>query len=281
MKVPVSLNIAGLTIAATIFYTYVGQLVPQKEVLPPQELELSQDLSTEEMVATGRQIMGDKGMCLTCHTIGRSGALRYPDLQGIGSRAATRVPGMSDLEYLAQSLYEPEAYIVEGFAGGMPVINRPPIELTDQEILTVIAYLQTLGGTPTVTMQTRLSYMEGGDVAPVPPVGEAGAAAIDRTVAHEPDVATLGTEQPATPSPTDPVALMNRFQCTSCHHLDQPGQLKGPSLIDVGSRMSYSQILEAILSPEGGHEPSAFYTTATIEQANRMAQFLATRRSAQ
>ena len=40
----------------------------------------------------------------------------------------------------------------------MPAINKPPIGLTDQEILCVIAYLQTLGGTPTVTLQTSHHY---------------------------------------------------------------------------------------------------------------------------
>ena len=40
----------------------------------------------------------------------------------------------------------------------MPAINKPPIGLTDQEILCVIAYLQTLGGTPTVTLQTSHTY---------------------------------------------------------------------------------------------------------------------------
>jgi hypothetical protein len=56
-------------------------------------------------------------------------------------------------------MYEPDAYIVPGFNPGMPVINKPPIGLTDQEILTVIAYLQSLGGTPTVTLQTTHRYM--------------------------------------------------------------------------------------------------------------------------
>ena len=50
-------------------------------------------------------------------------------------------------------MYEPDAFIVPGFNPGMPVINKPPIGLTDQEILCVIAYLQTLGGTPTVTLR--------------------------------------------------------------------------------------------------------------------------------
>ena len=83
-------------------------------------------------------------------------------LEGIAVRAAERIPGMSDVEYLAQSLYEPDSYIVEGFNPGMPVINRPPIALNDQEILCVIAYLQSLGGTPTVTLETTHQYNAAG-----------------------------------------------------------------------------------------------------------------------
>jgi mono/diheme cytochrome c family protein len=110
------------------------------------------------MVTVGRAIMDAKGLCFTCHTIGKTGALRFPDLEGVAVRAKSRVPGLSDVEYFAQSLYEPDAYIVQGFNPGMPVINKPPIGLTDQEILCVIAYLQTLGGTATVTLQTRHRY---------------------------------------------------------------------------------------------------------------------------
>ena len=145
--------------ATTAFYGYVGQMVPQKEVLPPQEIVLRTDLTTADMVKVGREIMEGKGLCSTCHTIGKSGALRFPDLDGIGGRAASRVAGLSDVEYLAQSLYEPNVFIVPGFNPGMPVINQPPIGLSDQEILCVIAYLQSLGGTPTVTLQTTHRYL--------------------------------------------------------------------------------------------------------------------------
>ncbi len=158
MMVPLPARIGALVLASTAFYTYVGQLVPQKEVLPPQETILSADLTTADMVPVGRQIMEGKGLCMTCHTIGRSGALRFPDLDGVAARAATRVPGLNDVEYFAQSLYAPDTFIVEGFNPGMPVINKPPIGLTDQEILTVIAALQSLGGTPTVTLQTSHSF---------------------------------------------------------------------------------------------------------------------------
>lgn len=169
------LRIAVLVLVTTGFYTYVGQMVPQNEVQPPAETVMRADMTTEEMVVIGRQIAEGKGLCMTCHTIGRSGALRFPDLDGIAVRAGSRIAGMSDIEYLAQSLYEPDAFIVPGFNPGMPPINRPPIGLTDQEILSVIAYLQSLGGTPNVTLQTTHQYLSapaGGQKpasGPVPP----------------------------------------------------------------------------------------------------------------
>lgn len=156
MKIPVSLKILALTVATTGFYTLVGQLVPQKEVYPPKETALKKEMSSDELVKAGKEIMEGKGLCTTCHTFGKSGALRFPDLAGIGGRAGSRIPGMSDVDYLADSIYEPNAFIVPGFNPGMPVINKPPIGLSDQEILAVIAYLQSLGGTVTVTMDSKV-----------------------------------------------------------------------------------------------------------------------------
>ncbi len=161
MTVPHVIRIGALVLATTAFYGYVGQMVPQKEVQPPQETALGGNMTTAGMVKVGREIMEGKGYCLTCHTIGKTGALRFPDLAGIGVRAKTRVPGLSDLEYLAQSMYEPAAYVVEGFPPAMPAVNQPPIGLTDQEILCVMAYLQSLGGTPTVTLLTKHKYTSG------------------------------------------------------------------------------------------------------------------------
>jgi hypothetical protein len=176
MTIPLTLRIGGLVLATTAFYTYVGQMVPQSEVHPPQEIALRADLTTTDMVKIGREIMEGKGLCLTCHTIGRTGALRFPDLEGVGARAQKRVPGLSDVDYLAESMYQPDAFIVPGFDRGMPVINKPPIGLTDQEILCVIAYLQTLGGTPTVTLQSSHRYLSGAPgAAPAPAAPKEGA----------------------------------------------------------------------------------------------------------
>ena len=176
MNVPLPARIAALVLATTAFYTWVGQLVPQKEVQAPQETVLQTDMTTADMAKVGREIMEGKGLCMTCHTIGKSGALRFPDLDGVAQRAATRIPGMNDVDYLAQSMYEPDVYIVEGFNPGMPAINKPPIGLTDQEILTVIAALQSLGGTPTVTLQTSHRYYTppGGAPPAAAPAAEPG-----------------------------------------------------------------------------------------------------------
>ena len=168
MTVPIIPRIAALVLATTAFYGYVGQMVPQKEVQPPAEIVLKTDLTTADMVKVGREIMEGKGLCLTCHTIGKSGSLRFPDLAGVDARAKTREPGLSDVDYFAQAMYEPNAFIVPGFNPGMPTINKPPIGLTDQEILCVIAYLQSLGGTPTVTLQTSHRYRGGAAAAAAP-----------------------------------------------------------------------------------------------------------------
>jgi len=159
MTIPHTFRVGALVLAATSFYTYVGQMVPQKEVLPPQETVIPANLSQADMAKVGRGIMDGKGLCLTCHTIGKTeGPFRFPDLANVDVRAKTREPGFSDVDYFAQTLYEPNAFIVPGFNPGMPTINKPPIGLTDQEILCVIAYLQTLGGATTVTLQTSHHY---------------------------------------------------------------------------------------------------------------------------
>jgi len=201
VTIPHPLRVGALVLASTFFYTYVGQMVPQKEVLPPEETVIRADLTTADMVMVGQDIMNGKGFCFTCHTLGKTeGPFRFPDLSGVDVRAMTRVPGLSDVQYFAQSLYEPEKFIVPGFNPGMPVINKPPIGLTDQEILCVIAYLQTLGGTPTVTLQTSHQYYTPPGAAPGAP-GAAPAPA----AASAPGVAPGGAPT-AAPAPTAPAA---------------------------------------------------------------------------
>ncbi len=197
MTIPHTVRVGVLVLATTSFYAYVGQMVPQKEVQPPQETVIRADLTTADMVKVGREVMDSKGLCFTCHTIGKTGALRFPDLEGVAVRAQTRVAGLSDVEYFAQTLYEPEKYIVPGFNPGMPVINKPPIGLTDQEILCVIAYLQTLGGTASVTLQTSHHYYTAPAAAGAPPAPAAQGGA--PTAAAPPAQGAAPAAPPAAP----------------------------------------------------------------------------------
>jgi hypothetical protein len=197
MVIPHTFRVGLLVLASTAFYTYVGQMVPQKEVLPPQETVIRADLTTDDMVKVGQEIMNGKGLCFTCHTLGKTeGPFRFPDLSGVDARAKTREPGLSDVDYFAQAMYDPNAFVVPGFNPGMPTINKPPIGLTDQEILCVIAYLQTLGGMPTVTLQTSHRYYTPAGAAPPGAPGAAPAAA----AASAPGAAPAAPTAPGTPA---------------------------------------------------------------------------------
>ena len=129
MKVPLLVRIGALVLATTGFYTYVGQMVPQNEVQPPKETALGSEMTTAEMVKVGQEIMAGKGICLTCHTVGKTGALRFPDLGGIGAKASTRVPGLSDVEYPGAVDVRTDrirrAGIPSGDAPGQPAAARP------------------------------------------------------------------------------------------------------------------------------------------------------------
>ena len=120
--------------------------------------ELLANLDTSTMVDLGRDIVHGRGLCFNCHRVGAEGqGTQGPDLDGVGARAGERVAGMSDVDYFTQSLFEPNAFVVEGFPNAMTPVDEPPISLSELDALIVIAYLQSLGGTPTVGPETELA----------------------------------------------------------------------------------------------------------------------------
>lgn len=262
MKIPTGVKILALVLGATLFYTWVGQLVPQKEVQPPEVVELAEDMSTDELVEVGQEIFEGKGLCNTCHTIGKSGALRFPDLDGIATRAATRISGMDALTYLAQSLYQPNEFVVPGFNPGMPVIDEPPIGLSDDEILAVIAYLQTLGGEATMTVDSVVPYAEGTE-----PGAGAPAAAVAEAAEATTEVATTqaGAENGA-------VALIQRYGCTECHSTEPGGEL---SLAGVGGRLDRADI-QRWLTDHDPPLPATYTGRVTLAEVRTMTEYLST-----
>ena len=81
-----AVKIFVFTILVVAFYSYVGQMVPQKVTYPPEETELGADMTTEELVAVGEEIAAGKGTCITCHTTSGETGGAFP-------RSGERWPG--------------------------------------------------------------------------------------------------------------------------------------------------------------------------------------------
>ncbi len=108
-------------------------------------------LPEEAMIREGAQTFVTV-QCVACHKVeGLPGDIRDqirsgfgvagPPLDGVGTAAETRVPGLSAEEYLRQSMLEPQAYVVEGFDVDMP-LTRP--QMTTQQYESLIVFLLTL-----------------------------------------------------------------------------------------------------------------------------------------
>lgn len=273
-----ALKIFGFTILVAAFYSYVGQMVPQKETYPPEDTEMSADMTTEDLVVAGEELVSGKGTCIGCHTMSGETGGRFPDLANVGAVAGDRKEGMDDVEYLAESLYDPNVFVVEGFLPGMPPIHQPPIDLNDREILAVIAYLQSLGGTPTVTLDTELQW-QSEDLA------ESGSSA----------ASAAGGGQTATGAPASPATadlsgeeLFQTYLCGTCHSISDTTPMIGPSLVDVGARLSKAEIYEAVMDPDAtvaeGFAPgmmaaqlnaTGFYDRISSQQLRTLVDFLA------
>ncbi|MCW5876531.1 MAG: cytochrome c [Anaerolineales bacterium] len=80
--------------------------------------------------------------CAACHSISGDTVIVGPPLAGIAQTAGGRVPGLDAAAYLEQSILEPGAYIVEGYADLMP----PALAqlLRPEELRAIVAYMLTL-----------------------------------------------------------------------------------------------------------------------------------------
>ncbi len=77
-----------------------------------------------------------------CHTIeGVSIGQLAPELNHIGSVAGERQPGTSAGDYIQESLLNPGAFVVEGFAPIMPSIKG---RLSPEELQALVDYLLSL-----------------------------------------------------------------------------------------------------------------------------------------
>ena len=145
------LRVIGFVAIVLGLFTLVALSVPQMASLPPVEekFDIATVKTPTDMATIGQKIFFSKGQCALCHTIGPSESARCPDLKGIGAKLSR--------EFMFESLTQPQAYIYldyrhEGVAkeypARMPYINKNPIGLSRNEILSVIAFLQQMSGEP-------------------------------------------------------------------------------------------------------------------------------------
>ena len=83
--------------------------------------------------------------CITCHSLEAGVVLVGPAQNDVGARAGERVEGLSAEDYLRQSILEPNAYLVEGYAEGVMYQNYGE-ELPEPMINDLVAYMLTLTG---------------------------------------------------------------------------------------------------------------------------------------
>jgi hypothetical protein len=131
---------------------------------------------------------------------------------------------------LIESLTHPSEYLVQGFPPIMPVINKPPIALNNDEIAAVAAFLQSIQGGKVSVTPKLVAAFTGTEVAAQP-----------GTAAAQPVVATA-TNRP-------PEQLTAELACIGCHKFTEPGPLVGPSLWDIGARKDEGYIRQSILDP--------------------------------
>lgn len=250
----------GLIVLGTLaVYTGVANMIPQVESDVPEELVLSADATPEEMAAAGEELFLGAGGCTACHGLGT----RAPDITGVaGAVCADRQAGISCKQYLHESLVSPSVYVVEGFQPIMPDMSRT---LSDAQIWSLVAYLESQGGEITVT-SSDLAEAGGANAGGT---GSAGGAA-----------AGGGTTIAAGASPED---MIQTLGCTACHSLNGEGGVLGPPFEGMGS-LSADYVRRGILDPAAdtapgfeafaGTMPPTFGDQLTAAQLESLVEYL-------
>lgn len=183
----------------------------------------------------GEKVFWGEGQCHTCHSVGTSGsATRGPNQEGLALRAEEKAKerGLSSgLEYLVESIVEPDAYIVEGYDKIMPKVYEPPIMLGREKILAVLTYLQTLGGEPDIDavmkFKDKIPEASKKKVVPwVPPIE------VDPSVGEK---VFFDETRDVT--------------CSKCHIVNGKGSKVGPELTGIGAVQTPQYLIESVLKP--------------------------------
>ena len=116
----------------------------EPQVAQPTPTPLASDASPVEIGTATYAAAG----CAGCHGEPGGAGLVGPNLGGIATRAATRVPGLSAEEYIHQSIVQPNAFVVPECPSGPCAPNLMPATyeqtLSPAELDGLVQYLLTL-----------------------------------------------------------------------------------------------------------------------------------------
>ncbi|MDO8666536.1 MAG: cytochrome c, partial [Gemmatimonadales bacterium] len=102
-----NLTIVGLVIGVLALYTLVANSIPQIQSEVPQAVDLSGDVSPQQLAAAGERIFNGAGGCTACHGLGTRAPNLLTDERGqgtIGARCGDRKPGTACKDYLYEAL---------------------------------------------------------------------------------------------------------------------------------------------------------------------------------
>lgn len=228
-------NLIAFVAAVIGAFVYICNVIPQIQSQPvAAETRIGE--SPGELVAAGKKIFtSDRAQCLTCHSLGADPKARCPNQEGLGERAPRRKPGMRAAEYLVESVYDPNAFVVPGYPKNqMTPINKPPIALSHDEILAVLAFLNTLGGKTDADFVSELRKTQ------------------------DPWRRGLRKPQQEVERPLLPILsgdadrgheLFRDWGCSTCHRVGEEGADTCPDLTAIGGSQSAEYIMESILDP--------------------------------
>ncbi len=154
------LKLVVLIIGLNVFYTYIGlYFLPQSKSLPPKTYNIKEGITQDELLKVGEEILYGKGQCMVCHPNAPEAGMRAPAVAGIGGVLLARAKDMdvNPDEYMIQSLVDPNTFIPEGYQGIMPPSQKL---LTDGELIAVAAFLQSNGGSVTISFPESLPILE-------------------------------------------------------------------------------------------------------------------------
>lgn len=260
----------SFSLALILTFTAVTYVLPQMKGEAPEDGDVDvAALTMDSFIKLGEDMFLGKGSCTLCHNnLGRA-----PDLLALNVES-TSLDRIGDplyqgdatdaAGYVRESMLDPSAYVVKGFGkkgsddteSPMPAADKPPIQLSAVEISAIIAYLQAKDGNPvTVTLPAETP--------------ESSLAVDEKTEPPKPMLARSAEE------------AITKFACAACHAVLDTKATIGPSLNDVGRRLTIDQIRESVIAPNAvivdGYPPIMpdLSEKMMVKELELIAQFLA------